>query len=107
MVICLLTAYLEAGFLPWWNQTLVVVPASRDNAHRPLGREHDLVAILSHVEQRQVGNDYTVRYAGKLYQIDRQDVRSGLRASQVRVELRLDGSMAMRFQGRYLRFEVC
>lgn len=100
-------AYLESEFLPWWNETLAVVAASSDNAHRPLGPEHDLATILSHVQPRQVGNDYTVRYQGERYQIDRRDVRTGLRGSQVEMELRLDGSMAMRFQGRYLRFAVC
>ena len=32
-------AYLETEFLPWWNQTLAVVPASADDAHRPLGKD--------------------------------------------------------------------
>ena len=52
-------AYLEKEYLPWWNKTLVVPPADAADAHRPLGKEHDLVAILSHVEPRQVTNDYT------------------------------------------------
>src|SRR5690348_3521291 len=51
-------AYLEQEFLPWWNATLTVEPASAEDAHRPLGKDHDLAAILSHVEQRQVTNDY-------------------------------------------------
>jgi hypothetical protein len=72
--------YLESEFLPWWNQTLVVQPANADDAHRRLGREHDLAAILSHVEQRQVNNGYIVRYQSKLYQIDRNDVRAGFEA---------------------------
>jgi biotin operon repressor len=40
-------AYLDNEFLPWWNQTLTVVPAVADNAHRPLGKEHSLAASLS------------------------------------------------------------
>ena len=72
-------AYLEKEYLPWWNQTLTVEPAEAADAHRPLGKEHDLAAILSHVEQRQVTNDYTVRYDGKVYQIDRRDIRVGMR----------------------------
>ena len=77
---------------------LAVVPANPAEAHRPLGKEHDLAAILSHVEQRQVTNDYTVRYDGKVYQIDRRDVRTGMRKARVRVEQRLDGTFAVRFQ---------
>jgi len=100
-------AYLEKEYLPWWNQTLAVQPADPADAHRPLGKEHDLAAILSHVEQRQVTNDYTVRYDGKVYQIDRRDVRTGMRKAWVRVEERLDGTMAVQFQGRYVRVRRC
>ena len=42
--------YLETEFLPWVNATLAVVPANADDAHRPLEKQHDLAAILSHVE---------------------------------------------------------
>ena len=54
-------AYLEKKYLPWWNRTVTVPPADPTDAHRPLGQEHDLAAILSHVESRQMTNDYTVR----------------------------------------------
>ncbi len=100
-------AYLEQEYLPWWNRTLTVEPANADDAHRPLGKEHDLAAILSHVELRQVTNDYTMRYDGKLYPIDRKDVRVGLRKATVRVEERLDGTIALQFEGRYLGIRCC
>jgi transposase len=91
-------AYLENEYLPWWNRTLTVAPADAADAHRPLGKEHDLAATLSHVEARQVTNDYTVRYDGEFYGIDRRDIRVGMRKATVRVEQRLDGSIAVRFQ---------
>ena len=67
-------AYLDSEFLPWWNATLTVEPAHTEDAHRQLGRECNLAATLSHIETRKVTNDYTVRFAGKLYQIDRRDI---------------------------------
>jgi transposase len=100
-------AYLEKEYLPWWNLTLAVQAADPADAHRPPGKEHDLAAILSHVEQRQVTNDYTVRYDAKVYQIDRRDVRTGMRKAWVRVEARMDGSIAVQFQGRYVRVRRC
>lgn len=100
-------AYLENEYLPWWNQTLIVEPACAEDAHRPLGKEHDLPAILSHVEKRQVTNDYTIRWDGKFYQIDRRDIRPGMRKASVRVEQRLDGSIAVRFQDDYVRVRRC
>jgi DNA-binding Lrp family transcriptional regulator len=100
-------AYLDNEYLPWWNRTLTVEAAHANDAHRSLGREHNLAAILSHVELRQVANNYTVRYDGKLYQIDRKDVCVGLRTARVHVEERLDGTLAVRFQDRYLRVHGC
>ena len=96
-------AHLENEYLPWWEQTLSVAPGNPSDAHRRLGKEHDLAAILSHVETRQVTNDYTVRYQGLRYQIDRKDIRVGLRGGQVLVQQRLDGTVAVRFQEQYLR----
>src|ERR1019366_4160941 len=72
------------------------------DAHRPLEKHHDLAAILSHVEQRRVNNDYTFPLDAKVYQIARQDVCTGLRGAFVRVEKRRDGSVATRFRDRHL-----
>ena len=99
--------YLENEYLAWWNKTLTVKPANAEDAHRPLGKEHDLAAILSHVEKRQVTNDYTIRRDGKLYQIDRRDVKTGMRKAWVRVEQRLDGTLAVRFENQYVRVSRC
>jgi transposase-like protein len=100
-------AYLEKEFLPWWNRTLTVKPAQADDAHRPLGKGHNLAAILSHVEQRQIINNYTLSYDAKVYKIDSEDIRAGMRKAFVRVEERLDGSIAVRFQDRYVRVSRC
>jgi transposase len=100
-------AYLEAKFLPWWNAKLTVVPASADDAHRPLAKDHSLPASLSYVETRQVGNGYTIQFDHKIYQIARPDIRAGLRGAPVRIEARLDGSLAMRFRSHYLVVTEC
>lgn len=99
--------YLEQHFLPWWNQHLVVQAASAGEAHRPLDASHDLAASLSRVEARQLANDYTFRFQGRLYQIAAPQVRTGLRGAVLRVEMRLDGSLAVRFQKQYLVFQQC
>ncbi len=66
-----------------------------------------LAAILSHVEERVVSHDYTIRYAGKSYQMAREAIRPGLRGGAVRVEQRLDGRLAVRFRDRYLAIRPC
>ena len=100
-------AYLEAEFIVWWNQTLAVLPASSDDAHRLLGKEHSLAASLSYVETRQVSNDYTIQVDRQTWQIAREGIRVGLRGADVRVEVRLDGSMAVRFRESYLAVSQC
>ena len=100
-------AYLEREYLPLWNRSFTVVAASTTDAHRPLRGEHNLPAILSHVEERIVTHDYTIRYQGKIYQIARGDIRAGLRGGRVRVEHRLDGSLAVRFRQRYVSVSEC
>ena len=99
--------YLEQDYLVWWERELTVEPASGDDAHRRLERSHNLAASLSHVETRQVRNDYTLRFDGELYQIERQLIVSRLRGADVRVEKRLDGSLAVRFGERYLTVSPC
>ncbi|MGA7412022.1 MAG: hypothetical protein WBW33_16205 [Bryobacteraceae bacterium] len=68
---------------------------------------HSLPASLSYVETRQVVNDYTIRFDNKTYQIARADIRAGLRGANVRVEVRLDGSLAVRFRSHYLAVTEC
>jgi len=99
--------YLEKEFLPWWNRTLVVEAASADNAHRRLDQGYDLAAILSHVETRQVKNDYTIQFGRQRYAVQPDSIVTGLRGGEVRVEKRLDGAVAVRFRDRYLRVRLC
>jgi hypothetical protein len=99
--------YLEEAYLPHWNQTFTVLPGGSTDAHRPLRAEQELAAILSLVEARIVTSDYTIRYQGKIYQIARGDIRPGLRGGRVRVEQRLDGSMAVKFRQYGLSVAEC
>ncbi|MGB2801678.1 MAG: ISNCY family transposase, partial [Phycisphaerae bacterium] len=96
-------AYLETEYLPMLDTRFTVPPASSVDAHRP-AKGYDLAAILSVQTVRTVANDYTVRHGGRRYQIARASIGGGLRRSKVIVEERMDGSMRLRFRGRYLRW---
>ncbi len=93
--------------MAWWERELTVEPANPDDAHRLLEKSHDLAASLSHVETRQVRNDYTLRFEGRLYQIEPQAVVRGLRGNNVRVERRLNGALAVRYGEKYLPVTQC
>jgi transposase len=99
--------YLEREFLAEWNVRFGVQAGSGVDAHRPLGETLRLESVLSHAEQRQVRNDYTVAWQGQPWQIPRQEVRSGLRGSRLRIEARLDGTLVARIGSRFVALGLC
>ena len=99
--------YLEREFLKDWNERFTVQPDSQVNAHRPMNQALHLESILSHVEQREVTNDYTVAWDGGRWQIPKAAVRPGLRRSSVRVEERLDGTLQTRIGEQFVTLTVC
>jgi len=99
--------YLTNDYLAWWERELTVEAANPDDAHRRLDKSHNLAASLSHMETRQVRPDYTLQWDGKFHRIQREAIVSGLRGADVRVEARLDGSLAVRYRERYLPIEEC
>jgi hypothetical protein len=89
--------------IPEFNRRFTVGPASPNDGHRTLGREHNLAAILSVQHGRVVTNDYTLRFENRIYQVDKP-IYPGLRQGRVVIELRLDGTMAIRFGDKYLKY---
>jgi transposase len=100
-------AFLEKEYWPEWNDHFARPVADFPNQHRALTPQLDLAAILSHVEERVIGNDYTFCFAGRRYQIARAEAQAGMRRQRVRVELRLDGELKARYQGRYVEIGEC
>jgi transposase len=96
-------ALLEQRLLPQWQERFTVAPGQSRDAHRTVGSKHNLAAILSLQEQRVVANDYTIRLHNRVYQLEKP-VWPGERGGKVVIELRLDGTMAIRFGSRYLKY---
>ena len=90
--------------LPDHNRRFAKPAKDSADAHRALGRSFELAAILSIQEERVVANDYTIRFQNRFYQL-LKPIYSGERGGRVVVELRLDGSMAIRFKGHYLKYQ--
>jgi transposase InsO family protein len=99
--------HLEEEFLPQFNTKFAHPPANATDAHRPLEALHNLAASLSHVETRTITNDYTIQFRGERYQISRASIAVGMKGQPVRVEARLDGSIAVRYNGAYLQVSLC
>jgi len=100
-------AFLESEYWPEWNAHFARPVADFPNQHRALTPQLDLAAVLCHVEERVIGNDYTFSFAGRRYQIDRAAVQAGMRRQRLRVELRLDGELKARYQGSYVEIGEC
>jgi hypothetical protein len=100
-------AFLESEYWPEWNAHFARPVTDFPNQHRALSPQLDLAAILCHVEERAIGNDYTFSFACRRYQIARAESQAGMRRQRVRVELRLDGELKARYQGRYLQVSEC
>src|SRR3984893_15269643 len=100
-------AFLESEYWPEWNAHFARPVADFPNQHRALSPQLDLAAVLCHVEERVIGNDYTFSFAGRRYQIDRATVQAGMRRQRLRVELRLDGELKARYQGSYVEIGEC
>jgi transposase len=99
--------FLEKEYWPEWNGRFARPVQDFPNQHRALTEQLELAAILCHVEQRVIGNDYTFSFAGQRYQIARPEVQAGMPHQRLRVELRLNGDLQARYQGRYVNIAEC
>jgi hypothetical protein len=100
-------AFLENEYWPEWNEGFARPVQDFPNQHRALTESLDLAAILCHVEERVIANDFTFSLNGQRYQIERAQAQSGMRRQRLRVELRLDGALKARYQGRYVDIAEC
>ena len=99
--------YLEQEFAPQWKQRFTRQPAERADAHRCLRPDHDLASILSRVERRVIGNDYTISWRGRRYQIPAEKAKARMRKAAVRIEQRLDGELWLRWNQGTIRLREC
>lgn len=89
------------GYLPIYNRRFSVLPAQPADLHRPSPPSRELARILCLKTERVLRRDWTVAHQGHLYQI-----HDPIRATQVQVEERLDGTLRITHQGRPLRFQA-
>jgi hypothetical protein len=99
--------FLEAEYWPEWNERFARPLKGVTDLHRALTPQIDLASALSHVEQRVISNDYTFSFAGRRYQLARQQVKTGMRGKSMRIELLLSGALRARFEGQYVEVSEC
>lgn len=94
--------YLEDTFLPDLNARFTVPPAAAVDLHRRLPRGVRLEEVLCWEEPRVVARDWTVRYHGDYWQIDRRHVGLSLVGQRVVVRTLLDGRRHLLYRGQKL-----
>lgn len=95
--------FLREVYIPDHNRRCAVAAAESINMHRPILPSHDLDAILSIQEERQVHNDSIVRYDNRFLLLV---AGHGLRPrTKVVVQERLDGTLRIFRAGRYFEFK--
>jgi hypothetical protein len=95
--------YLKKQFLPEFNRRFMVEPASPADAHRsapPQWRE-----ALSWEEQRVVRKDWTVGWAGRWFQIDRQHEKLSLAGRAITVRLMRDDQIQLLHRAKKLQWK--
>jgi hypothetical protein len=100
-------AYLEQVFLPLWNRRFRREPQLAGDAHRALLPGTNLDSVLSIRASRTLSPDYTVRWEGASYRVEREQITRGMRGVRLQVERRLDGSRWLHWRNRMLALEGC
>ena len=94
-------------YLPHHNERFSLAPACAVDAHRPLRMlANHLDEILSIQTERQLANDFTLRFQNKFFQVLPHKPLRIRPKNKVLFEFRLDGSTHLRFKDVYLPFKA-
>jgi hypothetical protein len=89
-------------YLPLYNKRFGKEPFKQGNLHRRLPRGVRFNDIFCIKAQRVITNGYTVKWKSREYLIDNPTI--AIRRRKVEVREYFDGKMAIRLNGRYLKF---
>lgn len=98
--------FLEAVYMPFWDERFAVEPAVATDAHRRLPKSANLDRLFAKSCTRSVAADYTFRWANRRYQIPKNQARGIEPRMTISVESRLDGSTEFWFKNRRLVVEL-
>jgi len=93
---------LANGFVDKLNAKFCVSPADPKDYHRKIGKTK-LEAVFCTEFKRTIGNDFTVCFLGRIFQITKQSHLPPAKTKLV-VQVRLDGSIHLVHQGREIEF---
>ena len=96
--------FLKEVYLARFNEKFNVPPKNAADLHRNIAQEIDLDEVLCFEEQRQVQNDWTVRWNNRCFQLTKRNRSRGLVKQPIKVREKLDGRISMAYKGHRLYF---
>ena len=93
------------AFIAAHNKRFAVPPRCNINAHRQLPQSERLDVIRTHVEERTISKDLTLKYRATLYRIIAPDQERRLKYQRVLVREQ-HNSISLEYQGQQLAFEA-
>jgi hypothetical protein len=95
-------------FIPKFNEKFAVVPANQANLHREVsqGLKSSLPRIFSIQSQRKVGNDYTVMFKSRFFQLDQTQPTTVYKKDTVTIEEHLNGETKINLKDVYLNYFI-
>jgi transposase-like protein len=98
--------FLSEDYLPEHNKRFEVPARAPGDAHRPLSEElrERLPLIFSIQSRRQVGNDFTIRFKSRWFQLGALQETKVYKNDTVTIKERLDGTIHICLKDIYLAF---
>jgi transposase len=103
--IAVANAFLEKTFLKAFNGEFARTPASGINAHHPVPAPVKLEDVLCPRQDRAVGEDWCVRYEGRILQIPKKHQSLALAGRSIAVLHRPDGTLKLMHGTESLAFQ--
>lgn len=100
--------FCDKVFMPKFNERFSMLAQRKGNLHRMLTELDikNLERTFSIHNTRVVSNDFTVRFAGKWFQLAKQQPTTVYRKERVLVEERIDGAIFVSLRNKYLDYKV-
>jgi hypothetical protein len=90
-------------YLPIYNERFLRVAREEGDLHRPLAKHINLREIFCIKGKRTINNGYIVKWRGRMFLIENPSI--AMRRRKVEVMEHFDGEIAIKFNGRYLKFK--
>jgi len=100
--------FVEEEFISKFNVKFSVIPQKKKNLHKLLTKfeKENLDKIFSTYDTRVVGNDFTVKFDKKYYQLSKNQIALVLRKDKVQIEQRIDGQIFISLRNKELNYTL-